>query len=221
MPYRKGAKSDFSAITRNCMCRAKSGNQLTHFDKLAGSHVHVSHCIWKSPGGSIVSIHPLAASEWRVYRDLRLQALIDSPDAFASRYEDEAARDDSAWATRVSAVASSASAQVLIAFQQTEPCGLVWCKSLDADPLVVELFQMWVAPSSRGTGAGRALLDAAIAWAVTRDAERVCLGVTLADSPAMHLYQSSGFRPVGEPEPLRPGSALTSQPMELHLKRPG
>jgi GNAT superfamily N-acetyltransferase len=168
----------------------------------------------------MVSIHPLAANEWRVYRDLRLQALIDSPDAFASQYEDEAARDDSAWAARVSTAAASASAHVLIAFQHTEPCGLVWCKSLDAEPPVVELFQMWVSPSSRGTGAGRALLDAAIAWAVTRNAERVCLGVTRADSPAMHLYQSSGFCPVGDPEPLRPGSALTSQPMELRLKRP-
>jgi GNAT superfamily N-acetyltransferase len=203
------------------MYRANSGNQLSRFDKLAGSHVQVTHCIWKSTGGSMLSIHPLAPSEWRVYRDLRLQALRDSPDAFSSRYEHEDARDDSDWAARISAAVTSTSAQVLIAYQHTQPCGLVWCKSLDAEPPVVELFQMWVAPSSRGTGAGRALLDAATAWAVSRGAQRVCLGVTLADSPAMQLYQSSGFRPVGEPEPLRQGSALTSQSMELHLKRPG
>ncbi|MFK0309819.1 GNAT family N-acetyltransferase [Pseudomonas sp. NPDC090233] len=106
---------------------------------------------------------------------------------------------------------------MLIAFQGTEPCGLVWCRSIAAAQPVVELFQMWVTLSARGTGAGRALLDAAITWAASRVAERVCLGVTIADSPAMQLYASAGFNPVGEPEPLRQGSALRSQPMELHL----
>ncbi len=138
---------------------------------------------------------------------------------FASQYSHEAARDDSDWAARISAAVASTSVQVLIAFQQVEPCGLVWCKSPDAESAVVELFQMWVAPSSRGAGVGRALLDAAIAWAVAFGAERVCLGVTIADSPAMHLYETSEFRNVGEPEPLRQGSALMSQSMELQLKR--
>ncbi|QHG65885.1 GNAT family N-acetyltransferase [Pseudomonas putida] len=167
----------------------------------------------------MVFVRPLEASEWRVYRALRLRALQDSPDAFASQYEGEAVREDSDWAARVSAAAMSTSVQVLIAFQQTEPCGLVWCKSSAAEPAVVELFQMWVGPSARGLGAGRALLDAAIAWAVRRGAERVCLGVTIARSAAMHLYESSGFCPVGEPEPLRPGSMLMSQTMELQLTR--
>lgn len=165
----------------------------------------------------MVFVCPLEASEWRVYRDLRLIALHDSPAAFASQYEVEAVREDSDWAARVSAAAMPTSVQVLIAFQQTEPCGLVWCKSSAVEPDVVELFQVWVDPAFRGFGAGRALLDAAIAWAVRRGAELVCLGVTIAQSPAMRLYESSGFCPVGEPEPLRPGSMLMSQSMELQL----
>ncbi|MGJ7551230.1 GNAT family N-acetyltransferase [Pseudomonas alloputida] len=167
----------------------------------------------------MVFVRPLEASEWQVYRNLRLRALHDSQDAFASQYEGEAVREDSDWAARVSAAAKSTGAEVLIAFQQTEPCGLLWCKSSAAEPAVVELFQMWVDPAFRGFGAGRALLDAAIAWAHRRGAERVCLGVTIAQSAAMHLYQSSGFCPVGEPEPLRPGSMLMSQSMELQLTR--
>jgi len=150
---------------------------------------------------------------------IRVQALRESPDAFSSTYEQEAGRDDATWAARVHAVATSPNAQVLIACQHTEPCGLVWCKSSDSEPPVVALFQMWVAPSSRGTGAGRALLDEAIAWATGLGAQCVCLGVTLAGSPAMHLYQSRGFCSVGVPEPLREGSTLTSQSMELQLKR--
>ena len=33
----------------------------------------------------------------------------------------------------------------------------------------------------------------------------------------MRLYKVSGFHPLGAPEPLREGSALMSQPMELIL----
>ncbi|WP_256609311.1 GNAT family N-acetyltransferase [Pseudomonas putida] len=54
-------------------------------------------------------------------------------------------------------------------------------------------------------------------WAIGQGAQRVRLGVTLADSPAMRLYKASGFHPVGIPEPLREGSALMSQSMELIL----
>ncbi|MCS5517497.1 hypothetical protein NWF32_29490 [Pseudomonas qingdaonensis] len=33
----------------------------------------------------------------------------------------------------------------------------------------------------------------------------------------MHLYTALGFKPIGPPEPLRAGSALMSQGMELVL----
>ncbi|MFJ2548616.1 hypothetical protein ACIOVF_19400 [Pseudomonas sp. NPDC087612] len=46
---------------------------------------------------------------------------------------------------------------------------------------------------------------------------RVGLGVTLADSPAMRLYQAHGFQPVGAPQPLREGSSLMSQGMQRQL----
>lgn len=35
----------------------------------------------------MISVRPIEAGEWRSYRDLRLQSLQDSPDAFASTYE--------------------------------------------------------------------------------------------------------------------------------------
>ncbi|WP_371262521.1 GNAT family N-acetyltransferase [Pseudomonas sp. NBRC 111119] len=77
---------------------------------------------------------------------------------------------------------------------------------------------MWIAPEARGLGIGRALLESAVAWAENRGTFRVRLDVTIADSPAIQLYKTSGFEPVGPAEPLRPGSSLMSQPMELRLR---
>ncbi len=62
-------------------------------------------------------VRPIAAHELRLYRSLRLRALRESPDAFASTYEREATRSDDNWEARVSAVATSTSAQAFLAFQ--------------------------------------------------------------------------------------------------------
>ncbi|MGE8318584.1 MAG: GNAT family N-acetyltransferase [Comamonas sp.] len=75
--------------------------------------------------------------------------------------------------------------------------------------------QMWVAPAARGLGAGHALVTHALDWARGHGVRRVRLGVTIAASPAMRLYAAHGFRASAEPEPLRPGSALKVQAMEL------
>jgi len=134
-------------------------------------------------------VRPVAASDWRSYRDLRLRALRDSHEAFASTHERESVRDDDDWRARVSAVANSSTAQAFFAHWNNEACGLVWCKASDVESSVVEIFQMWVAPDARGLGAGSALLERAITWAEDRGAACVRLGVTITDSPAL-LVQS-------------------------------
>ncbi len=126
-------------------------------------------------------VRPIAANEWRLYRSLRLRALRESPDAFASTYEREAIRSYDDWEARIAAAATSPGAQAFFAFQHGEPCGLVWCKSSEAEPDVVEVFQMGVDPVSRGIGAGRALLASAIDWAESRGRGIPTPGILRAD----------------------------------------
>lgn len=166
---------------------------------------------------SMIATTALEPSHWPLYRDLRLQSLQDSPDAFGSTYGSEATRTDEDWSARLQAAASSGQGRAFVALEGEAPCGLVWCKLAGAGPGVAEIFQMWVDPACRGRGAGRALLRAALDWARRHDMQRVRLGVTIQDSPAMHLYTALGFKPIGPPEPLRAGSALMSQGMELVL----
>ncbi|QBF26369.1 GNAT family N-acetyltransferase [Pseudomonas tructae] len=165
----------------------------------------------------MISISPVSPHEWPTYRDLRLRALRDSPDAFGSTFESESQRTDENWAARIAAAAADGNDRAFFAFHGDAACGLVWCKLSAAEPGAADLYQMWVDPASRGLGAGSALLKAALAWAASAAVHQVRLGVTLADTPAMRLYQAHGFQPVGAPEPLREGSSLLSQAMECQL----
>lgn len=55
------------------------------------------------------------------------------------------------------------------------------------------LAELYVVPERRGEGLGRMLLDAAIADARARGADRMELGTSEADTVARHLYERSGF----------------------------
>lgn len=171
-----------------------------------------------SPAGAEPSVRSFAPDEWRCYRDLRLRALADSPDAFGSTLVRERERSDDEWAGRLAPGACPLRALPLIAEVGAEPVGLAWGIIDPSEPDVAHVLQMWVAPSGRRMGAARSMLDAIIAWATEANARSVTLSVTCGDTPAARLYARAGFRPVGEPSPIRPGSALLAQRMQLEFE---
>ena len=56
--------------------------------------------------------------------------------------------------------------------------------------------------SARGSGAGRALLEAALGWSAERGAMRVTTSVTEDNAAAAALYAAAGFADTGRREPL-------------------
>ena len=162
-------------------------------------------------------VRPLREHEWASYRDVRLEALRDSPDAFGSTLQREAIRPDADWAQRVaSGVASDLDLPLVVADGESL-VGLAWGRIDPKSPETAHVFQMWVAPSSRGLGYGGRLLSTIIDWARRRGASRVLLSATCGNTPAQKLYSQAGFVAFGDPQPLRPGATLHSQPMLLEL----
>jgi ribosomal protein S18 acetylase RimI-like enzyme len=165
-----------------------------------------------------VLVRRFAPDEWRMYRDLRLSALRDSPDAFGSTLAREAERSDDEWSSRLARGAASVHELPLVAERDGEPAGLAWMRIEELEPDVAHLYQMWVAPTHRRFGVGKMLIEAAIQWARAAHAQQVALDVTCENASAVRLYSRAGFAPVGDPKPLRAGSALRSQSMRLVLK---
>ena len=164
-----------------------------------------------------MTVRRLGAHEWRAYRDLRLRALSDSPTAFSSTLDAEQRQSEADWAERLSSGVTSEWNLPLVAAHGDELVGLAWGRIDPSVPETAFVFQMWVTPLSRGLGCGSMLLDAVITWARDAKARCVVLGVTCGDTAARRLYVRAGFEPVGDLEPLRPGSTLLSQPMRLEL----
>ena len=102
------------------------------------------------------TIRPLSADEWRVYKDLRLRALADSPDAFGRTLAEETGRTDAEWARQLASNDDSPVNLPLVAEVRGDPIGLAWGRIDTSDPEVAALYQMWVAPNRRGAGAGEA-----------------------------------------------------------------
>jgi GNAT superfamily N-acetyltransferase len=162
------------------------------------------------------SVRRFAPDEWRIYRQLRLQALAESPDAFGRTLSEEEFRPDAEWSARLAS--DSGSDLPLVAEVNGKPLGLAWGKRDPSSSDTAHLYQMWVAPAHRRLRVGQLLLDGVIAWATAADVRWMVLGVNCGDTPAMRLYLRAGFKPTGEPGTMRCGVALLGQPMRAQLK---
>lgn len=160
-----------------------------------------------------IVIRRFDATEWQVYRRVRLTALADAPNAFGSTLAAEQARPDAHCAERLRARIDSVNDLPLLAVVGDDPSGLAWGKIDAARPSTAYVYQMWVAPTHRRLGIGAALLARVIDWARNQRATEIVLSVTQGDSPARGLYGCSGrlpqlLRPCGVSVP---GSLLPVQ----------
>ena len=135
-----------------------------------------------------VQLRPLTPEDAAIYRDIRLEALTDSPDAFASTLESERDRPVESFAARLR------DAHVVGAFEGPRLAGVAGFY-VQAGPKHAHkgmLWGMYVRPASRGTGIGRVLVEAIIAHARQR-VELLQLFVVSDNAAARRLYTSLGF----------------------------
>jgi ribosomal protein S18 acetylase RimI-like enzyme len=149
-------------------------------------------------------------------RDIRLRALRQAPTAFSSSASEEDSQPRDEWDRAAARRASSNSEATYVAVHDGEWVGLVGAYVSDPDGRRVDLVSMWTVPEVRGRGIGRALVDAALAWAASVDAASVELWVTRGNDPAIRLYESMGFEATGDHQPL-PSDPCKDQ---IRMRRP-
>lgn len=138
-----------------------------------------------------VELVRIGPEEWREFRTVRLAALRDAPDAFGSRHDDWVGASEQRWRARLTDVPFT-----VVGRSGEGPVGVV---SGVGSGQSVELISMWVAPSRRGTGLARRLIDEVVAWA-SAGGRRTSLMVREDNVRAIRAYARAGFVDHGVPD---------------------
>jgi len=164
-------------------------------------------------------VRRLAPPQAADYRALMLDAYAAHPDAFTSSVEERAALPLEWWTSRLSQREAPADV-VFGAFDDDRLAGAAGLsfESREKARHKAHLFGMYVPLSCRGRGFGRALVDAALAYARSRDHVRIVqLTVTQGNAAAESLYRRCGFVAFGiEPYAVAVGGDYVSK---VHMWR--
>jgi RimJ/RimL family protein N-acetyltransferase len=139
-----------------------------------------------SPQLNAPRLRRLTESDWRVFAELRLQALSDTLGSHDAQYRKESSFTAAQWRRRLRAHAQFA------AFVDEQPVGLIGAQRQHPDS--VYLYSLWLRPDARGHGLSRVLLSAAVDWARAQGAQTVTLRVQGANAAARRVYEELGFR---------------------------
>lgn len=164
-----------------------------------------------------MKVRQARAADWEALRELRLRALADTPDAFASTLQKEAAFPEQVWRQRAEGGRGSVN---FIASENGAAIGMAAIFAAADVPGRVHLVGMWVHPRHRRRGAAQALLQQAVRWAEERRASEVVLWVVDHNIPARRLYEGAGFQPTGDHQPLPSNPTLTESRFRLSLQSP-
>jgi predicted GNAT family acetyltransferase len=144
----------------------------------------------------------LGPDDWETYREIRLAALADSPDAFGSTLERERELGEDDWRRRLTGP--------VYVVEDPRPVAVGGIFDNAGTPHV---WGMWTHPEHRGRGHARRILDALIPPGTPAQ-----LDVNITNGGARVAYERYGFVGTGEVEPLRSGS---DQQIELMVLRRG
>lgn len=155
-----------------------------------------------------IEIRLLREDEWQIYRDVRLAALRDAPDAFVARFEDEASYDEDFWRDRMTR------AHRLIAERGDEPVGTVSLGLHDVDPGTGEVFGLWTAPTVRGHHVAWSLVSTARTKAAEDSLRLLYFWVVSDNAGAVGFASTFGFRPTTQRRPVRVAEGATEKEVD-------
>jgi ribosomal protein S18 acetylase RimI-like enzyme len=157
----------------------------------------------------VIDVQRVRSDEWELLRDLRLRALADAPEAFATTHAEAQARPADWWRDWTERSASEAGQAMFVAHDGDAAVGIV---GVYGGRGRFDVISMWTDPAHRGKGVGSALLHAAVAFA---EGAPVFLSVTDGNDDARRLYERHGFVATGLIEPLRSNSQRSIHELRL------
>lgn len=149
------------------------------------------------------TVRRTTAEEWQEFRELRLQALLDSPTNFGQTHEQALAMPDEQWQERSRNNATSDVQAFYVAVDDaTEKLVGMWGVMPHFHRADVHIIiGVYVRPEARGTDVARRLNRACIEFAQTTSAKELVLEVRDDNDRGRRFYEREGFEVTGFSEP--------------------
>jgi ribosomal protein S18 acetylase RimI-like enzyme len=146
-----------------------------------------------------ITIAKLPPEKWQEYKALRLQALQDDPQAFSEPFGKAVAYPDERWQQRAAEAYAGKESLIVFARAGEQLVGMVGAFFPPHETGVAEIFGVYVVPEARGKGIAKQLLDSLLhELKANPKIVTAKLSVNKGQLAAVKLYESSGFKVVGE-----------------------
>ncbi len=164
-----------------------------------------------------MEVRRLRADEADRWRELRLRALKDAPEAFSTTHAEALARSDGAWSEITVLFAAGNDRVMFVAEAGGRLIGCAGAFVEDCAPVVVS---MWVQPEHRRTGVAADLLRTVGRWARERGHSTLRLWVVSDNRAAIALYERERFRRTGGTQPMPRDHSVVELEMITELSPP-
>jgi ribosomal protein S18 acetylase RimI-like enzyme len=148
----------------------------------------------------MIDIRPIGADQAERFKALRIRSLEDSPNAFDSTVSMEGPMHIKDWKRWVT---GSPERQVVVAEENDQWVGTATLAPFFAQPEVLTLFALWVAPEARRKGVGRKLIHALLAHAKGSGRKRIRVHVGETNAGGVLFFEKMGFVDTGLRLPFR------------------
>lgn len=151
----------------------------------------------------VVTLRPAQETDAMAYRELRLEALRNHPEAFSSDYAVNQAHPATFWTERVRIVGNERTLYFAVCNENlVGTCAIVRGDS-PKNRHSAFIVGVYVQPVWRGLGIADGLIAACLEWAQLQGVKIVKLGVAATNTSAIRRYSDCGFTVYGiEPQAI-------------------
>jgi RimJ/RimL family protein N-acetyltransferase len=146
----------------------------------------------------MITIRRIRVGEGELFKQIRLDAVRESPAAFGSTYESMSRRTPESWTRQADSSAQGPDRATFLAFSGDKPVGIMALYRIEEGSDVGELLQVWVSPEYRSQALAAEITDAVFDWAGESGFRTVVAAVAKENARALRFYEKYGFRPTSE-----------------------
>ncbi len=139
-------------------------------------------------------IRRIRSGEADLFRDVRLRALLDAPEAFMSTYKSALERSWESWVEQSEGSVNGNERCTLMAFSQSKVVGIAAIYRLNGEiSRSAEIMQMWVDPEHRDQGLGSEIVQQLLDWAGMERYTQIIATIHIENAVVVKFYEKLGF----------------------------